>query len=76
MRFRDRWIDLLHRVATGTKKTRTLLTPVSVTAFVLAHVWELENIEEPELVKRLGDEYVEYRARTPMFLPRLPPRRR
>jgi protein-S-isoprenylcysteine O-methyltransferase Ste14 len=39
--------------------------------FVLVNVWELRNIEEPELVKRLGDEYIAYRARTPMFVPRL-----
>ena len=39
--------------------------------FVLVNVWELKSIEEPELVKRLGDEYGEYRRRTPMFIPRL-----
>jgi protein-S-isoprenylcysteine O-methyltransferase Ste14 len=37
--------------------------------FILLNVWELKNIEEPELVKRLGEKYVEYRKRTPMFLP-------
>jgi protein-S-isoprenylcysteine O-methyltransferase Ste14 len=37
--------------------------------FVLINVWELKQIEEPELVKRLGDEYIEYRRQTPMFLP-------
>ena len=37
--------------------------------YVLANVWELKHIEEPELVRRLGDEYVEYRRRTPMFIP-------
>ena len=37
--------------------------------YVLANVWELKKIEEPELEKRFGDEYVEYRRRTPMFLP-------
>jgi protein-S-isoprenylcysteine O-methyltransferase Ste14 len=36
---------------------------------VLLHVWELKRIEEPELMKRLGDEYIEYRRQTPMFLP-------
>ncbi len=177
MSIRDRWINLLHRVAIGTKKTRTLLTPigvlifgvftglflilavlvdrwlsirwplpsglswfiataliaigVGVTAwsafhfrkvkgtpvpfnpppvlvmtgpfrfvrnpmltgvfsllfgigfaikslslvvfftplFVLANVWELKEIEEPELVKRLGEDYVAYQQRTPMFIP-------
>ena len=38
--------------------------------FVLINVWELKQIEEPELMKRLGNEYIEYRRQTPMFLPR------
>ena len=179
MRIRDRWISLLHRTATGTKKTRTLLTPIGVVIFggftalfvilavlvdqwlslrwplsiglswfiaapliaigagvtawsafhflkvkgtpvpfnppptlvmtgpyqfirnpmltgvflllfgigfaikslslvvlftplfVLANVWELKEIEEPELVKRLGEDYVAYRERTPIFIPRM-----
>ena len=44
-----------------------LFTPL----FVLANVWELKEIEEPELVKRLGEDYVAYRQRTPMFIPRM-----
>ncbi len=179
MGFRESWINLLHRAATGTKKTRTLLTPIGVTIFgaftalfviaalwvdrllnlpsllpegtrfpasipvmavgiavtawsgfhflrvkgtpvpfnpppevvttgpyryarnpmltgvflfllgvgiavdslslvlfftplfILINVWELKEIEEPELVKRFGDEYIEYQRRTPMFIPRL-----
>ena len=39
--------------------------------FVLANVWELKEIEEPELVKRLGENYVAYQQRTPMFIPRV-----
>ena len=42
--------------------------------YVLINVWELKNIEEPELVKRLGDEYIEYRRNTPMFIPGYRPR--
>jgi len=176
MGIRDRWINLLHRAATGTKKTRTLLTPLGVVIFggftglfvilavlvdrwlsllwplssglswlitvpliaigvgltawsgshflkvkgtpvpfnppptlvmtgpyqfvrnpmltgvflllfglgfaikslslvvlftplfILANVWELKEIEEPELVKRLGEDYVAYKQRTPMFI--------
>ena len=179
MGIRDRWINLLHRAATGTRKTRTLLTPVGLVSFgvftalfvflslltdrwlslpwplpsgptwiiavlfiavgagvtawsalhflkvkgtpvpfnpppnlvmagpygfvrnpmltgvfillfgigfaiksislivfftplyVLANVWELKEIEEPEMVKRLGEDYVAYRRRIPMFIPRL-----
>lgn len=37
--------------------------------YVLVNVWELKQIEEPELVKRLGEEYIEYRRQTPMFVP-------
>ena len=178
MAFRKRWINLLYSAATGTKKTRTLLTPIGVTIFgaftalfvfaailvdrllnlprllperaglsvsvpliavglavaawsafhfmkvkgtpvpfnpppkvvitgpyryvrnpmltgvflflfglgfifnsvsmvffftplyVLINVWELKKVEEPELVKRLGLEYIEYRRHTPMFIPR------
>ncbi len=39
--------------------------------YVLINVWELKNIEEPELIKRLGDEYAKYRRNTPMFIPKL-----
>jgi protein-S-isoprenylcysteine O-methyltransferase Ste14 len=41
--------------------------------FVLINVWELKYIEEPELAKRLGDDYAEYRRQTPMFVPRFRP---
>lgn len=37
--------------------------------FILMNVWELKVIEEPELLKRLGKNYDEYRKRTPMFFP-------
>ena len=37
--------------------------------YVVINVWELKRIEEPELIKRLGDEYIEYRRQTPMFIP-------
>jgi protein-S-isoprenylcysteine O-methyltransferase Ste14 len=37
--------------------------------FVLANVWELKGIEEPELVKGLGENYVAYQRRTPIFIP-------
>ena len=39
--------------------------------FISANVWELKEIEEPELVKRLGEDYVVYQQRTPMFIPRM-----
>jgi len=42
--------------------------------FVLINVWELKRIEEPELIKRLGKDYIEYKNQTPMFLPRIKPK--
>lgn len=39
--------------------------------FILANYWELKVIEEPELLKRLDDEYRIYKEKTPMFFPRL-----
>ena len=39
--------------------------------FILLNFWELKAIEEPELVKRLGKDYIEYRKMTPMFFPSL-----
>jgi len=37
--------------------------------YMLINVWELKKIEEPELIKRLGDDYIAYRNNTPMFIP-------
>lgn len=45
-----------------------LFTPL----YIVANIWELKAIEEPELVRRLGESYVAYRNRTPMFFPGLP----
>lgn len=39
--------------------------------FILLNVWELKAVEEPELERRLGKHYVEYKKRVPMFIPRL-----
>jgi protein-S-isoprenylcysteine O-methyltransferase Ste14 len=45
----------------------SIFTPL----FILLNVLELRAIEEPELEKRLGKEYLEYKKRVPMFIPRL-----
>ncbi len=42
-------------------------TPV----FVLVNAIELKLVEEPELERRLGTSYSEYRKRVPMFVPRV-----
>ncbi len=40
-------------------------------AYVLVHVIELKRVEEPELTRRFGAAYTEYKERVPMFIPRL-----
>ncbi len=50
----------------------SIFTPV----FILFNVWELKAVEERELEKRLGKDYVEYKKRVPMFVPRLKVRTR
>jgi protein-S-isoprenylcysteine O-methyltransferase Ste14 len=52
-------------VLLGSASLLVVFTPL----FILINVWELKVIEEPELIKRLGEEYLEYRKRTPMFFP-------
>jgi len=37
--------------------------------FIYLNYWELKSIEEPELAKRLGEDYIQYHKRTPMFFP-------
>ena len=39
--------------------------------FILANFLELKLIEEPELERRLGEKYIEYKKKTPMFIPGL-----
>ena len=51
------------------------LTFIFTPLFVLLNVLELRAIEEPELEKRLGMEYIEYKKRVSMFIPRLKRRR-
>jgi protein-S-isoprenylcysteine O-methyltransferase Ste14 len=41
-------------------------------AYVLMHWIELTRVEEPELARRFGDAYLDYKKRVPMFIPRLP----
>lgn len=38
--------------------------------YIFIHAKELKAIEEPELEKRLGAEYMEYKKKIPMFFPR------
>ncbi len=50
---------------TGSFSLIFIFTPL----FILVNTLELKKIEEPELEKRLGKEYLEYKKRTPMFIP-------
>jgi protein-S-isoprenylcysteine O-methyltransferase Ste14 len=47
------------------------VTLIWTPAYVVLHVAELKWVEEPELLRRFGDAYAEYRDRVPMFVPRL-----
>jgi protein-S-isoprenylcysteine O-methyltransferase Ste14 len=47
-----------------------MLLFVLLPALIAAATAELKLIEEPELEKRLGAAYADYRRRVPMFLPR------
>jgi protein-S-isoprenylcysteine O-methyltransferase Ste14 len=49
----------------------TALLFVFTPIFIFINYWELKSIEEPELEKRLGEDYVKYRKSTPMFFPDL-----
>lgn len=46
-------------------------TLITVPLFILLHVLELKLVEEPELERRLGEPYRQYKRVTPMFVPRL-----
>ena len=50
----------------------SIFTPL----FILFNVWELKAVEERELERRLGKDYVEYKKRVPMFIPWLKVRTR
>jgi len=54
-------------VLLGSVSFIVIFTPL----FIFINVWELKVIEEPELLKRLGQDYIEYRKSTPMFFPSL-----
>ena len=43
----------------------------STPVFIALNYWELKRIEEPEIVKRQGGRYADYRAVTPHVLPEL-----
>ena len=44
---------------------------LSIPAYILFHAIELKLVEEPELERRCGASYIEYKRNVPMFIPRL-----
>ena len=47
------------------------LTFVMTPLFVFMSILEFRYIEEPELTKRFGKEYTEYKEKTPIIIPRI-----
>jgi protein-S-isoprenylcysteine O-methyltransferase Ste14 len=47
------------------------LTFVMTPLFIFMSVLEFKYIEEPELAKRFGKEYLEYKEKTPIIIPKL-----
>jgi len=47
------------------------LTFIITPLFVFISIIEFKYIEEPELEKRFGKEYTEYKERTPMIIPKI-----
>ena len=48
------------------------LTFIMTPLFVFMSILEFEYIEEPELEKRFGTQYIEYKKKTPIIIPRIP----
>jgi len=47
------------------------LTLIFTPLFIFCNVMEIKYIEEPELEKRLGKDYIEYKKRVPRFFPKI-----
>ena len=67
MNLKKRWVEILYNVATRSRKMRNFFTPIGAIFYALLTF----SFVVPELLKRLGEDYIEYRKRTPMFFPGL-----
>ena len=47
------------------------LTFIMTPLFVFMSILEFKNLEEPELEKRFGKEYCDYKAKTPIIIPKI-----
>ena len=54
-------------ILSGSMSLTFIITPV----FVFISILEFKYIEEPELEKRFGKEYCEYKERTPIIIPKI-----
>jgi protein-S-isoprenylcysteine O-methyltransferase Ste14 len=43
---------------------------IFIPLYIYLDVWYFKNVEEPELEKRLGADYIEYKKKVPMFFPK------
>lgn len=54
-------------ILSGSVSLTFIITPI----FVFISILEFKYIEEPELEKRFGKEYAEYKKRTPIIIPKI-----
>lgn len=54
-------------ISTGSVSLTFITTPL----FVIISILEFRYIEEPELKKRFGREYLDYKERTPILIPKI-----
>jgi protein-S-isoprenylcysteine O-methyltransferase Ste14 len=57
-------------IAAGIYFSSWLSVFVFTPLYILIDVWIIKQIEEPELEKRLGKDYIDYKEKTPMIIPR------
>jgi protein-S-isoprenylcysteine O-methyltransferase Ste14 len=63
------WIVMLFGV--GILLNSVSLVAIFAPLFILLNVVYLKTIEEKEMEKKFGEEYLKYKQSVPMFLPRL-----
>lgn len=54
----------------GFIRNSVTLTFIVTPFFIILNYIEIKKIEEPEIEKRFGKDYIEYRKKTPMFIPK------
>jgi protein-S-isoprenylcysteine O-methyltransferase Ste14 len=54
----------------GFIRNSVTLTFIVTPFFIILNYIEIKKIEEPEIEKRFGKDYIEFRKKTPMFIPK------